>query len=136
VPSYVRNRHYRPTRLSREETILHVCRCKNVAEHFMLSPRPHGNFTYHINTHLKPPPCHAFEYVLLRGENFYNASSIATGVVRLAQNFSNAFFVMLHNLYTSPNIIRMVKSRELSWDGNVARMGEMRNSYKILVGKT
>jgi hypothetical protein len=40
----------------------------------------------------------------------------------------------LHNLYTSPNIIRMIKSRRLRWDGSVARMGR-RNAYRILVGK-
>jgi hypothetical protein len=42
----------------------------------------------------------------------------------------------LHNLYTSPNIIRVVKSRPMRWIGQVAHMGEMRNTYKILVRKT
>jgi hypothetical protein len=41
----------------------------------------------------------------------------------------------LHNLYSSPNIIRMIKSRRMRWAGHVARMGEMRNAYRILVGK-
>jgi hypothetical protein len=41
----------------------------------------------------------------------------------------------LHNLYSSPNIIRMVKSRRMKWAGHVARMGETRNAYRILVGK-
>jgi hypothetical protein len=41
----------------------------------------------------------------------------------------------LHNLYSSPNIIRMIKSRRMRWAGNVARMGEMRNGYRILVKK-
>jgi hypothetical protein len=41
----------------------------------------------------------------------------------------------LHNLYFSPSIIRMIKSRRMRWAGNVARMGEKRNSYRILVGK-
>jgi hypothetical protein len=41
----------------------------------------------------------------------------------------------LHNLYTSPNIIRVIKSRRMTWMGHVARMGEMRNAYKISVGK-
>jgi len=40
-----------------------------------------------------------------------------------------------HNLYTSPNIIRAIKSREMRWVEHVARMGEMRNEYKILVEK-
>jgi hypothetical protein len=41
----------------------------------------------------------------------------------------------LHNLYSSPNIIRMIKSRRMRWAGQVARMGEKRNAYRILVGK-
>jgi hypothetical protein len=38
----------------------------------------------------------------------------------------------LHNLYSSPSII---KSRRMRWAGHVARMGEKRNVYKLLVGK-
>jgi hypothetical protein len=38
-------------------------------------------------------------------------------------------------LYSSPNIIRMIKSRRMRWAGHVARMGESRNAYRILVGK-
>jgi hypothetical protein len=41
----------------------------------------------------------------------------------------------LHNLYSSPNIIRMIKSRRMRWIGHVVRMGEKRNAYRILVGK-
>jgi hypothetical protein len=41
----------------------------------------------------------------------------------------------LHNLYSSPNIIRMINSRRMRWAGHVARMGEKRNIYRILVGK-
>jgi hypothetical protein len=41
----------------------------------------------------------------------------------------------LHNLYSSPNTIRMIKSRGMGWAGHVARMGEKRNAYRILVGK-
>jgi hypothetical protein len=41
----------------------------------------------------------------------------------------------LHNLYSSPSIIRMIKSRRMRWAGHVARMGEKRNAYRILVGK-
>jgi hypothetical protein len=33
----------------------------------------------------------------------------------------------LHNLYSSPNIIRIIKSRRMRWAGNVARMGKKRN---------
>jgi hypothetical protein len=41
----------------------------------------------------------------------------------------------LHNLHSSPNIIRVIKSRGMRWVGYVAQMGEMRNAYNILVGK-
>jgi hypothetical protein len=37
--------------------------------------------------------------------------------------------------YSSPNIIRMIKSRRMRWAGHVARMGAKRNAYRILVGK-
>jgi hypothetical protein len=41
----------------------------------------------------------------------------------------------LHKLYPSPNIIRMMKSRRMRWAGHVARMGETKDAYRILVGK-
>jgi hypothetical protein len=41
----------------------------------------------------------------------------------------------LHNLYSSPSIIRMIKSRKMIWVGHVARMGAKRNAYRTLVGK-
>jgi hypothetical protein len=40
-----------------------------------------------------------------------------------------------HNLYSSPSIIRVIKSRRMRWAGHVARMGEKRNVYMLLVGK-
>jgi hypothetical protein len=39
-----------------------------------------------------------------------------------------------HNLYVSPNIIRVIKSRRTRWDGH-ADMEQMRNAYNIVVGK-
>jgi hypothetical protein len=41
----------------------------------------------------------------------------------------------LHNLYSSTNIIMQIKSRRMRWAGHVARMGEERKVYKVLVGK-
>jgi hypothetical protein len=41
----------------------------------------------------------------------------------------------LHNLYSSPSIIRVIKSRTMRWAGHVARIGEKRNAHRILVGK-
>jgi hypothetical protein len=40
----------------------------------------------------------------------------------------------LHNLYSSPDNIRPIKSRRMRWAGHVARMGEGRNVYRVLVG--
>jgi hypothetical protein len=41
----------------------------------------------------------------------------------------------LHDLYTSPNIVRAIKSRRMRWAGHVAQMGEERGVYRVLVGK-
>jgi hypothetical protein len=41
----------------------------------------------------------------------------------------------LHNFYSSPSISRMTKSRRLRVAGHIARMGEKRNAYRILVGR-
>jgi hypothetical protein len=41
----------------------------------------------------------------------------------------------LHGLYSSPKIIRVIKLRRMSWAGHVARMGEGRGVYRILVGR-
>jgi hypothetical protein len=41
----------------------------------------------------------------------------------------------LHNLYSSPNILRMLTSRRMRWAGHVARMMATRNAYRIFVGK-
>jgi hypothetical protein len=38
-------------------------------------------------------------------------------------------------LYSSPNIIRQIKSRRMRWEGHVPRMGEERNVYRVLMGK-
>jgi hypothetical protein len=40
-----------------------------------------------------------------------------------------------HNLYFSPDIIRVTKSSRMKWAGHVTRMGAKRNAYRILVGK-
>jgi hypothetical protein len=41
----------------------------------------------------------------------------------------------LRDLYSSPSIIRMIKSRRMRCAGHVARMGEKRNAYRLLLGK-
>jgi hypothetical protein len=42
----------------------------------------------------------------------------------------------LHNLYSSLNIVRVIKSRRMRWAGHVARMGEGRGVYRVLVGRS
>ena len=41
----------------------------------------------------------------------------------------------LNDLYSSPNIVRVIKSRRMGWAGHVARMDEERGVYRVLVGK-
>jgi hypothetical protein len=41
----------------------------------------------------------------------------------------------IHSLYSSPNIVRVIKSRRMRWVGHVAHMGEGRGVYTILVGR-
>jgi hypothetical protein len=42
----------------------------------------------------------------------------------------------LHRLYSSPNIVRVIKSRRMRWAGHVACMGEGRGVYRVLVGRS
>jgi hypothetical protein len=41
----------------------------------------------------------------------------------------------LHGLYSSPGIVRLIKARRMRWAEHVARIGEVRGAYKIMVGK-
>jgi hypothetical protein len=41
----------------------------------------------------------------------------------------------LHSLYSSPNIVRVIKSKRMRWAGHVARVGEGRRVYRVLVGR-
>jgi hypothetical protein len=40
-----------------------------------------------------------------------------------------------HSLYSSPNIVRVIKSRRTRWAGHVARIGEGRGVYRVLIGR-
>ena len=42
----------------------------------------------------------------------------------------------LNDLYSSPNIVRVITSKRIGWAGHVARMGERRGVYRVLMGKT
>jgi hypothetical protein len=41
----------------------------------------------------------------------------------------------LRNFHSPPNKVKMIKARRIRWAGHIARMGETRNAYRILVGK-
>ena len=45
------------------------------------------------------------------------------------------FHNKINVLYSSPNIVQVTKSRSMRWAGHVARMGEERGVYRVLVGK-
>jgi hypothetical protein len=42
----------------------------------------------------------------------------------------------LHIMYSSPNIVKVIKSRRMRWAGHVAHIGEGRGVYRVLVGRT
>ena len=43
--------------------------------------------------------------------------------------------IFLNDMYSSPNIVRVIKSRKISWAGHVARMGEEKGLYRVLLRK-
>jgi hypothetical protein len=56
------------------------------------------------------------------------------GTKREEDGWWREFYNDLNNPYYSPNIVRVVKSRRMRWEGHVARMAEVRGVYGILVG--
>jgi hypothetical protein len=60
---------------------------------------------------------------------YYYKRDEVTGEWRKLQNEE------LNDLYSLPNIVRVVKSRRMRWAGHVARMGEGRGVHRVLVGK-
>jgi hypothetical protein len=60
---------------------------------------------------------------------YLDPRSLKTGGWRKSHNEE------LHNLYSSLNVIRMVKQRRIRWVGPVARMVQKMNAYRILLGK-
>ena len=68
------------------------------------------------------------EYRVLR-KIFGPKRNEVTGVFRKLHNEE------LYDLHSSPNLIRVIKSRRMMWVGHVARKGESRCEYKVLVGR-
>ena len=69
-----------------------------------------------------------FENMVLRGI-FEPRRKEVTGEWRRLHNEE------LNDLYSSPNIVRVIRSRRMRWAGHVACMGEERGVYRVLVGK-
>jgi len=49
--------------------------------------------------------------------------------------WTNTHIEELIDLYSKPNIIRVIKPRKMRWEGHVARLEERRSAYRVLVGK-
>jgi hypothetical protein len=88
-----------------------------------------ATFLLPINNHLKEEQrLWVFENRVLR-RIFGPKRDEATGDWRRLHNEE------LNDLYSSQNIIRVMKSRIMRWAGHVVRMGEKRGAYRILVGR-
>ena len=53
----------------------------------------------------------------------------------MTREWRKLHIVELNDLYCSPSIVRVIKSRRMRWVGHVAHMGEKRGIYRVLVGK-
>jgi hypothetical protein len=74
------------------------------------------------------------EYILRVSENRVLRRIFGPNREEVARGCRTLHNEELHNLYASPNVVRMIKIR-VRWAYHLARTGEMRNAYKILVGK-
>jgi hypothetical protein len=72
------------------------------------------------------------EWFLLLGFQFYSSYK---RFIEVTGDWRKLHNEELHNFYSSPNIIRMSKSRRMRWAGHVARRKEKRSAYGLLVGK-
>jgi hypothetical protein len=56
-------------------------------------------------------------------------------LVHILRCYGLYIYIYINDLYSSPNIVRVIKSRRMRWAGHVALMGEERGVYRVLVGK-
>ena len=75
------------------------------------------------------PTCVTY-FMLQTSSGLLNPLALGLGILNLCKMW--IFYV---NVYSSPNIVRVIKSRRMRWAGHVARMGEERGVYRVLVGK-
>ena len=68
-------------------------------------------------------------------ENMVLRRIFGPGSDEVPEEWRRVYNEELNDLYCSPNIVRVIKSRRMSWAGHVARMGEERMVYRDLVGK-
>ena len=72
--------------------------------------------------------------------DFVDKNDISLNYYKISHIVSYYTLYILHNeelndLYSSPNIVRVIKSRRMRWAGHVARMGEEMGLYRVLLGK-
>ena len=69
----------------------------------------------------------------MKGRRYFSAGKY--GASGGDGDHDNIHYIYNNNLYSSPNIVRVIKSRIMRWAGHEARMGEGRSVYRVLVGK-
>jgi hypothetical protein len=69
------------------------------------------------------------------GLDFEDLTRVRGGVAPQIFPVIIIIIIIIHGLYSSPNIFRVIKSRRMRWAGHVARMGKGRGVYRVLVGK-
>jgi len=70
-------------------------------------------------------------------QNLYLCSSVRAAPRRdeVTEEWRRLHYEEANDLYSSPNIVRVIKSRRMRWAGHMARMSEERGRYRVLVGK-
>jgi len=70
-----------------------------------------------------------------RSQRIVSSPFLHTRAVNPDRGVEKLYNEELNDLYSSPNIVRVIKSRIMRWPGHIVRMGERRDVYRVLVGK-